>query len=194
VRESVLGRRESDPDTNKHYAIPGNVEDAGRLYDGQETVQLAVLIVFMSSIPLMFIVKPIVEMIVHAIGNEFLEVFVITFIEVIEFTLNVLSHTVSDLRLWAVSLPHSQLSHVLSEKIFVMTIDSGNCGLMFVGFAGWTGGSVAILFGRECFSSLFHGSLLMWVEFWSMFYSGTGMSSYHSPSSGSSPLSRRTSE
>jgi V-type H+-transporting ATPase subunit a len=153
---------------------PGKIEDDARMYDGQETVQWAVLIVFISSIPIMLIVKPIVEMIVHGVRNGILEVFVITLIEVIEFTLSALSHTASYLRLWALSLAHSQLSHVLYEELFVLTMNMGNPVVMFVGFAGWAGGSVAILLGMECFSSLLHGIRLMWVEFSSKFYSGTG--------------------
>jgi V-type H+-transporting ATPase subunit a len=153
---------------------PGKIEEGAQMYDGQTTVQWVVLIVFMMSIPLMLIVKPIVEMIVHGVGNGILEVFVITLIEVIEFTLSALSHTASYLRLWALSLAHSQLSHVLYEELFILTTDMGNPVVMFVGFAGWAGGTVAILLGMECFSSLLHGIRLMWVEFSSKFYSGTG--------------------
>jgi V-type H+-transporting ATPase subunit a len=153
---------------------PGKIEDSAKMYDGQVAVQWVVVIVFIASIPLMLIVKPIVEMIVHGVGNGILEVFVITLIEVIEFTLSALSHTASYLRLWALSLAHSQLSHVLYEELFVLTTDMGNPAAMFVGFTGWAGGSVAILLGLECFSSLLHGIRLMWVEFSSKFYSGTG--------------------
>jgi V-type H+-transporting ATPase subunit a len=151
---------------------PGSVDK--ELFDGQVRVQTAVLVIFVSSIPIMLIIKPIVEMIVHGIGNGILEVFVITLIEVIEFTLSALSHTASYLRLWALSLAHSQLSHVLYEEIFILTTNSGLPPLMFIGFAGWAGGTVAILLGMECFSSLLHGIRLMWVEFSSKFYSGTG--------------------
>jgi V-type H+-transporting ATPase subunit a len=135
---------------------------------------MVVLLAFVGSIPLMLVVKPIVEMAIHGTGNGILEVFVMTLIEVIEFTLSAVSHTASYLRLWALSLAHSQLSHVLYEQLFILTVNSKNPALMFVGFAGWAGGSVAILLGMECFSSLLHGIRLMWVEFSSKFYSGTG--------------------
>jgi V-type H+-transporting ATPase subunit a len=153
---------------------PGKIEENAKMYNGQEKVQTGVLIVFMASIPIMLIVKPIVEMIIHGVGNGILEVFVITLIEVIEFTLSALSHTASYLRLWALSLAHSQLSHVLYDEVLVLTTNLGNPAVMFVGFAGWAGGTVAILLGMECFSSLLHGIRLMWVEFSSKFYSGTG--------------------
>jgi V-type H+-transporting ATPase subunit a len=45
---------------------------------------------------------------------------------------------------------------------------------MFVGFTRLAGGSVAILLGMECFLSLLHEIRLMWVEFSSELYSGTG--------------------
>jgi V-type H+-transporting ATPase subunit a len=153
---------------------PGNVEEGAQMYGAQTTVQWVVLVVFVASIPIMLIVKPIVEMIIHGVGNGILEVFVVTLIEVIEFTLSALSHTASYLRLWALSLAHSQLSHVLYDELFVLTTDMNNPVIMFIGFAGWAGGSVAILLGMECFSSLLHGIRLMWVEFSSKFYSGTG--------------------
>jgi V-type H+-transporting ATPase subunit a len=153
---------------------PGKIDPDAKMYNGQTTVQWVVIIVFIASIPLMLIVKPIVEMIFHGVGNGILEVFVVTLIEVIEFTLSALSHTASYLRLWALSLAHSQLSHVLYEELFVLTMNMGNPALVFVGFAGWAAFSVAILLGMECFSSLLHGIRLMWVEFSSKFYSGTG--------------------
>jgi V-type H+-transporting ATPase subunit a len=155
----------------------GSLDPDDVMYQGQNTVQLIVVIMFIGSIPVMLFVKPIVEMLVHGVGNGILECFVITLIEVIEFTLSALSHTASYLRLWALSLAHSQLAHVLWEELFILTVNMGfPTGMfgLFIGFAAWTGGSVVILLGMECFSSLLHGIRLMWVEFSSKFYSGTG--------------------
>ena len=152
---------------------PTSIPEDQQLYTGQLRVQQAVALCFVLSIPLMLIVKPIVEMCVHGVGNGILETFVITLIDVIEFTLSALSHTASYLRLWALSLAHSQLSHVLYEQLFVMTLEMGP-GFLWIGFAAWAVGSVVILLGMECFSSLLHAIRLMWVEFSSKFYSGTG--------------------
>lgn len=153
---------------------PTNLVEEQVLYDHQQTIQNVIAIVFVASIPLMLIVKPIVEMCVHGVGsNGILECFVITLIEVIEFTLSALSHTASFLRLWALSLAHSQLSHVLYDQLFVLTLKMGPFPF-FIGFAAWAGGTVAIIMGMESFSSLLHGIRLMWVEFSSKFYSGTG--------------------
>jgi V-type H+-transporting ATPase subunit a len=54
------------------------------------------------------------------------------------------------------------------------TTNLGNTAVIFDGIARWAGGTIAILLGMECFSSLLHGIRLMWVEFSSKFYSGTG--------------------
>ena len=152
---------------------PTSIADDQRLFSGQLLVQNVIALCFVLSIPLMLIVKPIVEMCVHGVGNGILETFVITLIDVIEFTLSALSHTASYLRLWALSLAHSQLSHVLYEQLFVMTVEMG-APFLVIGFAAWAVGSVVILLGMECFSSLLHAIRLMWVEFSSKFYSGTG--------------------
>lgn len=154
---------------------PGKIASDLKLPDfaAQNGVQIAIALVFVLSIPLMLIVKPIVEMAVHGVGNGVLECFVITLIDVIEFTLSALSHTASYLRLWALSLAHSQLSHVLWEQLFILTMKL-NPAALFIGFAGWAVGNLVILMGMECFSSLLHGIRLMWVEFSSKFYSGTG--------------------
>jgi V-type H+-transporting ATPase subunit a len=147
------------------------------LYPHQGKIQNGVIIVFISSIPLMLIVKPIVEMAIHGVGNGILECFVVTLIDTIEFTLSALSHTASYLRLWALSLAHSQLAHVLWDQLFLRGFGVSSSVapvMMFVMFAGWAVGSVVILLGMECFSSLLHGIRLMWVEFSSKFYSGTG--------------------
>ena len=147
-----------------------------KLYSGQLTVQNVVALIFVASIPTMLFIKPIFEIILHGKGNGVVEVFVINLIDVIEFTLSALSHTASYLRLWALSLAHSQLSHVLYEELFLMTVNMKKYTpiFFFIGFAGWAVFSLVILLGMECFSSLLHAIRLMWVEFSSKFYSGTG--------------------
>jgi V-type H+-transporting ATPase subunit a len=100
-------------------------------------------------------------------------------IHVIEFALGALSHTASYLRLWALSLAHSQLSKVLYEELFLMMMNmGGSVGvrgvLMVIGFAAFAVLTVAILLRMEAFSVLLHAIRLMWVEFSSKFYEGMG--------------------
>jgi V-type H+-transporting ATPase subunit a len=153
---------------------PGKVDENERLYAGQEGVQIFLFVVFVLSIPLMLVVKPIVEIKREPGRVDYLETFVMTLIDVIEFTLSALSHTASYLRLWALSLAHSQLSKVLYEQLLIRTIDTGNPVAIFCGFVAWVAGTITILLGMECFSALLHAIRLMWVEFSSKFYAGTG--------------------
>jgi V-type H+-transporting ATPase subunit a len=144
--------------------------------DAQWTVQMVIVVVFIISIPMLLFIKPVIEC-WHLRGTaEFniLEIFVMNLIHVIEFCLGALSHTASYLRLWALSLAHSQLSHVIYEELFVMFVNQQSPVIVFITFAAFAVLTVGILLGMEAFSALLHAIRLMWVEFSSKFYDGLG--------------------
>lgn len=148
-----------------------------QLYPECWSIQNIIVVIFVISIPYMLLVKPICECVKRhkQPGFSVLEIFVMNLIDVIEFALGALSHTASYLRLWALSLAHSQLSHVIYEELFVMTMNSGQFFMVFVGFAAFAALSAAILLAMEAFSALLHAIRLMWVEFSSKFYTGMGV-------------------
>jgi len=104
-------------------------------------------------------------------------------LETIEFVLGSISHTASYLRLWALSLAHSELATVFWTKIMFMTYSyaaTGNLSevvggiLTFIGFSGWFGASLMVLLFMETLSAFLHSLRLHWVEFQSKFYKGDG--------------------
>jgi V-type H+-transporting ATPase subunit a len=157
----------------------GSTDESLHLYDGQWGVQTVITMIFFVSIPLFLFAKPIFDFVLHRKEESFslVEAFVMNLIHVIEFCLSALSHTASYLRLWALSLAHSQLSHVLWDELFLLganlspSISWLSIFFLFMVFAVMT---VAILLGMEAFSALLHAIRLMWVEFSSKFYEGTG--------------------
>ena len=107
-------------------------------------------------------------------GEGFADLFITNAIHSIEFILGCVSNTASYLRLWALSLAHSQLSVVFYEQLMIRALKSGNFALIFVCFAAWGGVTLAILLGMEALSAFLHGLRLHWVEFMNKFYNGDG--------------------
>lgn len=104
-------------------------------------------------------------------------------IETIEFVLGTVSNTASYLRLWALSLAHSQLAAVFLENGLIMAWSSGgvphtnSVTIILLSFFFWyafmtvTFGILMCMDVLECF---LHTLRLHWVEFQNKFYKGGG--------------------
>lgn len=106
-------------------------------------------------------------------------------IHAIEFILGAVSNTASYLRLWALSLAHSQLSEVFWEYIFkgyeiellggqYPGLASGNVFFIIVCYAVFFCCTIAVLMVMESLSAFLHALRLQWVEFQNKFYHATG--------------------
>lgn len=105
-------------------------------------------------------------------------------IETIEFVLGAVSNTASYLRLWALSLAHSQLAEVFLTYLLSVPWGSAKTGpadsvatITIMTFILWfaymlvTWGVLMMMDVLECF---LHTLRLHWVEFQNKFYRGTG--------------------
>jgi len=103
-------------------------------------------------------------------------------LETIEFVLGCISHTASYLRLWALSLAHSELATVFWEKIMFQLWEIGFIVdnffvvsvMSFIAFSVWFAVTLLVILMMESLSAFLHALRLHWVEFQSKFYRGDG--------------------
>ena len=107
----------------------------------------------------------------HSLG----ELFIHQGIETIEFVLGTVSNTASYLRLWALSLAHSQLAKVF----FDMCLGPGFIGSdfisLFFGFYVFMFATIGVLMAMDLLECCLHTLRLHWVEFQSKFFKGGGI-------------------
>jgi len=96
-------------------------------------------------------------------------------IETIEFALGTVSNTASYLRLWALSLAHSQLAKVFLDQVLVPFLKEGNIIGLFLGFYLFMGATFGVLNGMSFLECGLHTLRLHWVEFQNKFYKGLGI-------------------
>uniref|UniRef100_A0A2P2PVX3 V-type proton ATPase subunit a n=1 Tax=Rhizophora mucronata TaxID=61149 RepID=A0A2P2PVX3_RHIMU len=105
---------------------------------------------------------------------EFSEVFVHQLIHTIEFVLGAISNTASYLRLWALSLAHSELSSVFYDKVLLLAWGFNNIIILIIGITVFICATVGVLLVMETLSAFLHALRLHWVEFQNKFYEGAG--------------------
>ncbi|XP_061350692.1 V-type proton ATPase subunit a3-like [Gastrolobium bilobum] len=174
-----------------------------QLFGGQKFLQLALLLLALVAVPWMLLPKPFLlkkqhqerhqgqsysllhntddplESESHSIPPdheefEFSEVFVHQLIHTIEFVLGAVSNTASYLRLWALSLAHSELSSVFYDKVLLLAWGFNNTIVLIVGIIVFICATVGVLLVMETLSAFLHALRLHWVEFQNKFYEGDG--------------------
>jgi len=179
------------------FLSPTNVA-GNQMYSGQEYVQLILIALAFVSVPWMLFLKPRVLKRMHENkmrqnpssvveehdehGEEFDsgEIMVKQVIHTIEFVLGAISNTASYLRLWALSLAHSELSQVFWDRVLNLAFGEakGSVGLgfifIFICWSVWAGMTAGVLMIMESLSAFLHALRLHWVEFQNKFYHGDG--------------------
>ena len=112
-------------------------------------------------------------------GGSFGELFIHQMIETIEFVLGTVSNTASYLRLWALSLAHSQLAETFFNLTFKMAMSGTNnmAATIVFGIVLWPpfwGITFFVLMCMDCLECFLHTLRLHWVEFQNKFYKGEG--------------------
>lgn len=118
----------------------------------------------------------------HGEHFDFGEIMVHQMIHTIEFVLGAVSNTASYLRLWALTLAHSQLSTVFYERVMMMVVSmSAESGptvtsviLTMIGFFVFAMATFGVLMVMESLSAFLHALRLHWVEYQNKFYQGDG--------------------
>lgn len=170
------------------------------LFPHQGIVQPVLLIVAIASVPIMLFAKPfflnrdhkkkVASKVYHAVQDEeekeeeefeFSEIMVHQVIHTIEFVLGAVSNTASYLRLWALSLAHSELAAVFWNMVmitglsfFTDPVQKYSFVMYFVCWAIWAALTVGVLLCMESLSAFLHALRLHWVEFQNKFYMGDG--------------------
>lgn len=178
-----------------------------QLFFGQKYFQILLLLLALVAVPWMLFPKPLllkkqhqerhrgqayrplystedsfeleIQSDLHGHGEfEFSEVFVHQLIHTIEFVLEAVSNTASYLRLWALSLAHSELSSVFYDKVLLLAWGFNNVIILIIGIIVFVCATVGVLLLMESLSAFLHALRLHWVEFQNKFYEADGYKFY----------------
>mmetsp|Transcript_42472 Transcript_42472/g.102300 ORF Transcript_42472/g.102300 Transcript_42472/m.102300 type:complete len:880 (+) Transcript_42472:208-2847(+) len=173
---------------------PGDVDEP--MFAGQDSLQTILLLLAFGSVPVLLLAKPYLlsrqghSAIEHAVDEEndtgnhehtqddeehgFGEIVIHQAIETIEFVLGMVSNTASYLRLWALSLAHSELATVFWEKAMLTTLNV-NWAATYVGFGVFAGVTLGVLLMMDVLECFLHALRLHWVEFQNKFFKADGI-------------------
>mmetsp|Transcript_3122 Transcript_3122/g.4593 ORF Transcript_3122/g.4593 Transcript_3122/m.4593 type:complete len:883 (+) Transcript_3122:67-2715(+) len=163
---------------------PGAVDEP--IYEGQAGWQNILLLIALGSVPVLLLAKPYFLSQNHGIehaddddeGHEeehgFGEIVIHQAIETIEFVLGMVSNTASYLRLWALSLAHSELATVFWEKAMLSTLNI-NWFATYIGFGIFAGTTFGVLLMMDVLECFLHALRLHWVEFQNKFFKADGV-------------------
>ena len=173
---------------------PGNVDEP--MYAHQGFVQNILLLIALGSVPVLLLVKPLLlskqqhaPIVHHSDDIEadhdhddddaheehgFGEIIIHQAIETIEFVLGMVSNTASYLRLWALSLAHSELATVFWEKAMLSTLNI-NFFAAFIGYGVFAGVTFGVLLMMDVLECFLHALRLHWVEFQNKFFKADGV-------------------
>jgi V-type H+-transporting ATPase subunit a len=99
---------------------------------------------------------------------------VVLFLIQTEFVLGMVSNTASYLRLWALSLAHSELATVFWEKAMLSTLNI-NWFAAYLGFGIFAGVTMGVLLMMDVLECFLHALRLHWVEFQNKFFKADGI-------------------
>lgn len=186
------------------YMFLSPTDDLGenQLFFGQKFLQLLLLLLALIAVPWMLFPKPFLLKKQHEERHngqfyrplhstedifeletdhskdheefELSEIFVHQLIHTIEFVLGAVSNTASYLRLWALSLAHSELSSVFYEKVLLLALGFNNVIILVIGVIVFISATAGVLLVMETLSAFLHALRLHWVEFQNKFYEGDG--------------------
>lgn len=176
---------------------PGSVDEP--MYEGQANTQNILLVLALISVPTLLCVKPYLLSRRHPPKehaeqthetdeedagegededeeehHDFGEIFIHQAIETIEFVLGMVSNTASYLRLWALSLAHSELAEVFWEKSMLLTLNI-NWFATYLGFGAFAGATFLVLLSMDVLECFLHALRLHWVEFQNKFFKADGI-------------------
>ena len=170
---------------------PGDVDEP--MFGNQGSIQNVLLMLAFVSVPVLLLAKPYFlsqethQPIVHHAdeehgdhdddedeGHDFGEIVIHQAIETIEFVLGMVSNTASYLRLWALSLAHSELATVFWEKAMLSTLNL-NWFAAFIGYGVFAGVTFGVLLMMDVLECFLHALRLHWVEFQNKFFAADGI-------------------